>query len=120
MGLARVHMTDTASEKNFNQYEVAMLDVKPVLDYIVIQRIEQVSPSGLVLRTIADIPGPRKAKVIALGPGRPSEWNAEIIPMPVVEVGDTVLYHGGAGTKWEEDGEAYWWIFPRDLMGVVG
>lgn len=98
--------------------KVPNVKFKPLKDLIVVQRIEVKSKSGLVLHTMSEIPGLRPAKVIAIGPGRPSEWNAEIIPMPGLKVGDEVLIHGGAGTKWEEDGETFYYILPADLVGV--
>ncbi len=97
------------------------VDVQPVLDLILVYREDvDMSAGGLHLpigheREV----GPRYAKVIAVGPGRPSEWNAEIIPMPLVEPGDTVLLHAGGGVPWEHEGTKYFWVLPRDLIGVV-
>ena len=97
------------------------VDVEPVLDLILVYRDDvDMSAGGLHLpigheREV----GPRYAEVIAVGPGRPSEWNAEIIPMPLVNPGDTVLLHAGGGVEWEHEGTKYFWVLPRDLIGVV-
>ena len=97
------------------------VNVTPVLDLILVHRSDvDMSAGGMHLpigheREI----GPRYAKVIAIGPGRPSQWNAEIIPMPDCKPGDTVLLHAGAGTEWTHEGTKYFWILPGDLIGVV-
>ena len=98
-----------------------VVGVQPVLDYILIHStVHEMSEGGLHLPAGANRQtGPAYAKVVAVGPGRPSEWNAEIIPMPVCGAGDTILYHGGAGTEWEHEGKTYYWILPGDLIGVV-
>ena len=98
------------------------IKVNPVLDYILIHRTNvDVSDGGIhLLPGHEKLTGPKYAKVVAAGPGRPSEWNAEIIPMPGCKPGDTILYHGGAGTEWEHEGKTYYWILPGDLIGVVG
>ena len=96
--------------------------VTPIRDYILIHStVHEVSEGGMHLPPGAGRQlGPAYAEVIAVGPGRPSEWNAEIIPMPECKVGDTILYHGGAGTEWVVDGKTCYWILPGDLIGVVG
>ena len=97
------------------------IGVQPVLDLMLVHRTDvDMSEGGLHLPPGHEREtGLRYAKIIAIGPGRPSEWNAEIIPMPNCKVGDTVLLHAGAGTEWTHDGKTYFWVLPRDLIGVM-
>src|SRR6185436_16624554 len=92
------------------------MDLIPVYDHIVIERVEQ--PGKIVLITEAAQVGPRYAKVLAVGPGRPSEYSGTMMPPPPCQVGDVILYHGGAGTMVEHQGKKLWFIFPRDVLAV--
>jgi co-chaperonin GroES (HSP10) len=114
------------------------LKLAPVLDYIFVRKTEEALPSGLYMAAPADPTAPRYAEVVATGPGRPSEYSGEPIRFPTgmanmnadgssspwtlaspVKIGDTILMHGGAGTKIKVDGDELWAILPRDLIGVV-
>ena len=92
-------------------------NLTPVFDHIVLQRHKRAGEIHLPFPGPA-VEGPTYAEVIAVGPGRPSEYSANMLPPPPCAVGDTVLYHGGAGVKVEVDGEEYLFILPRDLLAV--
>lgn len=91
----------------------------PVLDYVVVRSTEPpLTPGGLHILQ-PDPTAPKYGEVLAVGPGRHSEYSAALLPAPPCKVGDTVLFHGGAGTKVKVDGEETLWMLPRDLMAVV-
>ena len=120
-GLEVVEKQGTVHELSAHAHKRPTVDVEPLLDLILVYREDyNMSKGGLHLPIGTEqVPGPRYAKVIAIGPGRPSQWNAEIIPMPDCKPGDTVLLHAGAGTEWTHEGTKYFWILPGDLIGVV-
>lgn len=93
------------------------INITPVFDQIFVQVIEPGTKGLYVPPGIR--PGPAYALVVAVGPGRPSEYSGYIIPMPKIEIGDTILFHGGAGTEFEVDGETFRAIYPRDVIGLV-
>lgn len=108
------------------------MGLNPVLDYIVLKVIDAPVAPGKLHVVNVDPTAPKYAKVVAVGIGRPSEYSGRTILYPPVgrpgadgkespvNVGDTVLLHGGAGTKVKESGgEETLWILPRDLMAVV-
>ena len=61
---------------------IPVVNFQPCRDYVLVEELEPgETASGLVLSEGADM-GPPKCFVIAVGEGRPSEWNpAETIPM---------------------------------------
>lgn len=91
----------------------------PVLDQIIVEIVDPPATDGGIILPYRDVSGPRYAKVIAVGPGRHSEYSAAMLPVPPCDVGDTVLMHSGAGTEHKVEGKAYRFILPRDLMAVV-
>jgi len=94
------------------------MDLKPVYDQIIIERIEDTDRP--IYMPNPDRTGPKFATVLAVGPGRPSEYSGTMLPPPPCQVGDTILFHGGAGTMVRHEGKDLWFIFPRDMMAVVG
>ena len=104
--------------------------IQPVLDYIVLKPYTpEISATGQIhLPHGNPLLNAKLADVLAVGPGRPSEWTGSTITYPLadgstafspVKVGDRVQYHAGAGTKASHDGEETLWILPRDIMGIV-
>lgn len=86
-------------------------------DYIQLEQIEDQTTGGLYL-PFEGKEGPVFAKVLAVGPGEPEQWGGRR-PMPCV-VGDTVLVHRGAGTKYTRGGVTYWFVHGsrKDIIGV--
>lgn len=96
------------------------LPFEPVYDYIIIEMPErsETTESGLYTPRAVDPLAPRVCRVVAVGPGRHSEYSAEKLPAPPCGEGDRVLVPGGAGSKYTHDGVEYRFILPRDLLGV--
>lgn len=90
--------------------------VAPLADYLIVKKTTAKNAAGLYLAAPADPAAPRHAEVLAIGPGRPSDYTGAVIPMPNVKVGDVVLMHGGAGIRLTTEGEDVFAIMPRDLI----
>ena len=79
--------------------------LEPLADRMVVKPIEreEVTKGGIVLPDTAK-EKPQEGEVIAVGPGKISEYTAGIIPMSV-KVGDIVLYskYGGTEVKLEDE-----------------
>lgn len=92
----------------------------PLHDFLVIKEIRPgETASGIALPDDADVGDP-KGEVVAIGPGRFSEYQDWKPPCPV-EVGDTVYLHFvGMSPPREvtEDGETYLMARFRDLLAV--
>lgn len=91
---------------------------QPVADYIFVKKTEAKNAAGLFLAAPADPAAPRYAEVLAIGPGRPSDYTGTVIPMPDIKVGNLVLMHGGAGIRVTVEGEDVYAIFARDIIAV--
>ncbi len=94
--------------------------LRPLGDRVVIKPLEreEVTKSGLVLPDTAK-EKPQQGEVLAVGPGRRSEQNGEIIPLGV-SVGDTVVYSKYGGTEITIDGEDLLILTSRDVLAKVG
>ena len=79
--------------------------LEPLADRMVVKPIEreEVTKGGIVLPDTAK-EKPQEGEVIAVGPGKTSEYTGGIIPMSV-KVGDIVLYskYGGTEVKVEDE-----------------
>jgi co-chaperonin GroES (HSP10) len=91
-------------------------NVVPIHDHIFLQVVD---PSAMLVVPPGIRPEPTYGIVIAMGPGRPTDFDGSIVPMPPIEVKDMVLFHGGAGLEFKIGGVTLRSIFPRDLIGVV-
>ncbi len=107
---------------------VEALNFEPVLDYIVVADIEG--------DEVIIAPGQREGhvwgRVLAVGPGRPSEYSGEPIYYPaerdhvtfqhpnVCQEGQRVLYSRGAGTPIPIDGMTHRFLLPRDILARRG
>jgi co-chaperonin GroES (HSP10) len=98
--------------------------IQPVLDYIVVKVNDAPMQNGIHM-PYRDPSGPKQAEVLAVGPGRPSEYFGNTVLyrtateeglVSPVKVGQTILFHGGAGTIGPEGNR---WILPRDVMGIL-
>ena len=94
------------------------LELKPLLDYIAVEVLEEQRASGLHVVGTVDPGAPKYAKVLAVGPGRPSEYSGALVAYCGFGVGDTVLMHGGAGVKFPQGLADVRFITPRDLIAV--
>lgn len=91
-------------------------------DYILLQKEERVSPSGLVFHPSSlDPRNVIEATVLATGPGeqRPGGGRYEL----PCRAGDRVVVMAGAGVKWTDDEKVEHWVvfgMRKDVIAVVG
>ena len=94
------------------------MNVKPLSDRILVERIEQESKTagGIIIPDNAK-EKPKKAKVLAVGPGAKDE-NGKRIAMDV-SVGDIVLFTQWAGSEIKVDGKEYLVLKESDVIGII-
>jgi chaperonin GroES len=95
------------------------MNLQPLDDRIVVRpsESEERTPSGLVIPDTAK-EKPQQGEVLAVGPGRRSDYTGEIIPLDV-GVGDTVVYSKYGGTEITVEGEDLLILTSRDVLAVV-
>lgn len=93
--------------------------IQPVNDYILIEpeTEPEKTSSGLYIPDTADKEKPQKAKVVAVGPGKPGK-DGKREPLSV-KVGDTVLYSKYGPTEVKLDKEEYQFIQESDIIAVL-
>ena len=93
--------------------------LQPFDDRIVVKpgESEETTASGLVIPDTAK-EKPQQGEVIAVGPGKRSEYTGDIIPVGV-SVGDNVLYSKYGGTEVTVDGEDVLVLSARDVLAIV-
>ncbi len=96
------------------------MNLKPLDDRIVVRpsEAEQTTISGIVIPDTAK-EKPQQGEVLAIGPGRRSEFSGELVPLDI-NVGDIVLYSKYGGTEITIEGEDVLILTSRDLLAVVG
>ncbi len=95
------------------------MSLQPLEDRIVVKPgdAEEMTVSGLVIPDTAK-EKPQQGEVLAVGPGRRSEQNGELIPVDV-SVGDVVLYSKYGGTEVTVDGDDLLVLSSRDVLAKV-
>jgi chaperonin GroES len=95
------------------------MNLKPLDDRIVVRpsEAEETTISGIVIPDTAK-EKPQQGEVLAVGPGRRSDYSGEIIPLDV-KVGDVVVYSKYGGTEIPIDGEDLLLLNGRDVLAVV-
>ena len=93
--------------------------LKPLDDRIVVRpsEAEEKTASGLVIPDTAK-EKPQQGEVLAVGPGRRSDYSGDIIPLDV-KVGDIVVYSKYGGTEITVDGEDLLILSARDVLAIV-
>ena len=93
--------------------------LQPLDDRIVVKpgESEETTASGLVIPDTAK-EKPQQGEVIAVGPGKRSEYTGDIIPVGV-SVGDNVLYSKYGGTEVTVDGDDVLVLSARDVLAIV-
>jgi len=94
--------------------------LRPALDWILVKRAKD-KATALVIPD-----GYERAQenvlwhVLAVGPGRHSEYSANLLPPPPYRPGDLVLASNGAGSKYQHhrDGEVRF-MRPGDILAAV-
>jgi chaperonin GroES len=94
------------------------MNVKPLGDRILVERIEQESKTagGIIIPDNAK-EKPKQAKVLAVGPGAKDE-NGKRIPMDV-SVGDIVLFTQWAGSEIKVEGKDFLVLKESDVIGII-
>ena len=95
------------------------MNLQPLEDRIVVRpaEAEETTHSGLVIPDTAK-EKPQQGEVLAVGPGRRSDHNGELIPVDVAK-GDVVLYSKYGGTEITVDGEDLLVLSSRDVLAKV-
>ena len=90
----------------------AMLLVKKI------QKGDKTTKTGLVISSTFSDSGPAEGEVIRLGTGE-QNYKGEILPIPVIEVGDTVLFpdHSGVDVE-DEDGSKYILLNSKNVLAI--
>lgn len=78
---------------------------------------EQATASGLVIPDTAQ-QKPHRGEVLAVGPGKRSEYTGELIPVGV-SAGDTVVYSKYGGTEITIDGQDLLILSASDVLAIV-
>ena len=96
------------------------MKLQPLEDRIVVRtaEAEEKTASGLVIPDTAK-EKPQQGEVKAVGPGRRSEQNGDLIPLDI-QVGDTVVYSKYGGTEISLEGDDYLILNARDVLAKVG
>ena len=96
------------------------MNLQPLEDRIVVRpnESEEKTASGLVIPDTAK-EKPQQGEVLAVGPGKRSEYTGELIPLDV-KAGDTVVYSKYGGTEILVDGEDLLILNGRDVLAIAG
>ncbi|MDX2072948.1 MAG: co-chaperone GroES [Alphaproteobacteria bacterium] len=94
------------------------MNIKPLGDRIVVERIEQEEKTagGIIIPDSAK-EKPKQAKVLAVGAGAKDE-NGKRIPVDVA-VGDIVLFTQWAGNEIKLDGKDLLVLKESDVIGII-
>ena len=97
-----------------------MVTITPLHDRVVVRRVpeEQRTASGIYLPDVAK-EKPYEGEVIAVGPGKRSDFDGERIPLDVKE-GDRVLFGKYAGNEIKVEGQDYIILKEDDIMAKLG
>lgn len=96
-----------------------MTKVKPLGNRVLVRRAKTVASKGGILLPDSAQEKPQQGEVIAVGPGKSNE-QGELEAM-TVQLGDTVLFAGYAGTevKTEEADEECLLLSEEDIFGIL-
>jgi len=94
------------------------MGLKPIGDRIIVRReaAEEKTSGGILLPDTAK-QKPQQGKVIAVGPGKPTD-KGDRLPLGV-KVGDTVLFGKYSGSDVEVNGTEYKILREGDILGKV-
>jgi chaperonin GroES len=92
------------------------MKLQPLEDRIVVRtaEAEETTVSGLVIPDTAK-EKPQQGEILAVGPGKRSEYTGEVIPLDLA-VGDIVVYSKYGGTEVTVDGEDLLILSSRDVL----
>lgn len=90
--------------------------IKPLQDYVVLEKLPEEKKVGSLILTKAEKRG-NVASVLALGPGRVED--GKLIPITSLKVGDKVVYREYAGTEYEEGEHKYLLLKEDDVLAII-
>ncbi len=94
------------------------MNIKPLADRVLVEPLEaaEKTSGGLYIPENAK-EKPQKGKIIAAGPGKPSD-SGQLVKMEV-KAGDTVLYGKYSGTEVNVEGKDYLIMRESDILAVI-
>ena len=95
------------------------MTLRPIGDYVIIERIEAPRDLALVHAPFAAQNVPVYGRVVAVGPGSVSAYGAVPMPPPPFAPGDLIILHAGCGVDVRHHGTTYTFILPTNVLAVV-
>ena len=92
----------------------------PLGERVVIKPLDQEEeqrPSGIILPDTAK-EKPQEGKVVAVGPGKPTEDGKGRVPMEIA-AGDRVIYSKFAGTEYKEGEDEFLILRESDILAKI-
>lgn len=96
--------------------DLAVADLRPVLDHLIVRPDTVVEQVGGILIPENARRRPAKGRVLAAGPGRRTDRGV-LIPM-VVQIGDLVYYNAHTGVEVDLDQETVLVMRDEDVLAV--
>ena len=93
------------------------LKIKPLGNYVVIQRNEATKTKGGILLPETSKEKPKQGTVLAVGPGKMNEKGK--IEATQLSVGDQVLFSSYSGTEYTKDGVDFLILTEDDILATV-
>jgi len=95
------------------------MKLSPVGDHVIVKalKVEQLSPSGIIIPETVDKERPERGEVIAVGPGREFD-NGNRSVMPCV-VGQTVLFKKYTPDEIKVEGVEFLVIRAEDVIAII-
>ncbi len=94
-----------------------MMQIKPLNDYLLIEKVPSEKKVGSIVLTSEKKQG-NIATVVALGPGKVDE-NGKLVKIEGIAVGDRVIYREYSGTDYEDGDHKYLLIKAEDILAIV-
>ena len=91
--------------------------IKPLGNRVVVRREEAKTTKGGILLPEAAQEKPRRGEVVAVGPGKADDKGK--IALPLLKVGDRVLFSPYSGSEYKADEVDYLILSEDDILAVV-
>jgi chaperonin GroES len=93
------------------------MNLKPLFDRVVVQGIQDKTPSGIVIPDTVDKDKPKKGQIMAVGNGKMSD-SGKRIPL-TVKVGDKVVFKEYSPEEVKVEGKEYLIIKEEDILAII-
>src|SRR5687767_11922689 len=97
--------------------KLTSMDIRPLHDRIIVQRLEESAQSGLIVIPDSAKEKPQHGRVIAAGNGKTND-EGKRVPLDV-KAGDTILFGKYSGQEVKLDGEEYIIMREDEVLGVI-